>query len=111
MNVLSILATILGLISIAGGAAGYFKASKGRTVIDLQGAEIDSLRRTNTDLEKAVAQLRGEGIAKDKTIEEQLKRITDLRELGQGSPQLKKLTAAVKEQTKVMTKLWQEKNK
>lgn len=108
-------ATIFGLISLAGGAAGYFKASRGDSIIKYQAVEIDALRRKIGDLEKEKLELEAEKKAleatcatKDDTITELQKNIKYLQKLGQGSPQLKKLTAAIENQTKIFT-AWMEK--
>jgi hypothetical protein len=47
-----IFSIILGIAGITGGATGYFAKSRGDTVISLQGKEIESLERTNAQLEK-----------------------------------------------------------
>jgi hypothetical protein len=117
-NGLGLLATILGIVGLAGGAAGYFKASRGDSIIKYQAIEIDGLRRTKADLEKelvtkdaAVKTAEAACVAKDETIVEQGKQIKFLQKMGQGSPQLKKLTIAVENQTKLISKMIEKENK
>ncbi len=117
-NGLGLLATILGIVGLAGGAAGYFKASRGDSIIKYQAIEIDGLRRTKADLEKevvtkdaAIKASESACVAKDETIAEQGKQIKFLQKMGQGSPQLKKLTIAVENQTKLISKMIEKENK
>lgn len=117
-NGLGLLATILGIVGLAGGAAGYFKASRGDSIIKYQAIEIDGLRRTKADLEKelvtkeaSVKTAEAACVAKDETITEQGKQIKFLQKMGQGSPQLKKLTIAVENQTKLISEMIRKENK
>lgn len=105
-----LIATIFGVLALVGGGAGYFKASRGDSIIKYQALENDSLRRQIGDLEKNALKadadkktLEASCAAKDETIAELKKNITYLQRLGQGSPQLKKLTTAVENQTKLIT--------
>lgn len=116
-NGLGLLATILGIVGLAGGAAGYFKASRGDSIIKYQAIEIEGLRRKVGDYEKdlvtkdaEVKTAQAACIAKDETILEQGKQIKFLQKMGQGSPQLKKLTTAIENQTKAFTH-WMQKEK
>lgn len=111
-NGFGLLATIFGVVGLAGGAAGYFKASRGDSIIKYQTIEIDGLRRTKTDLEKevvtkeaAIKTIEASCVAKDETITELKRNNSYLQKLGQGSPQLKKLTTAVENQTKLITQI------
>jgi len=111
-NGLGLLATILGIVGLAGGAAGYFKASRGDSIIKYQAIEIDGLRRKAGDDEKEKVTLQAKVdtaeaacIAKDETIAELKRNNSYLQKLGQGSPQLKKLTTAVENQTKLISKI------
>lgn len=117
-NGLGLLATILGVVGLAGGAAGYFKASRGDSIIKYQAIEIEGLRRTKADLEKdavtkdaAIKTAEAACVAKDETIAEQGKQIKFLQKMGQGSPQLKKLTIAVENQTKLISEMIKRENK
>lgn len=117
-NGLGLLATILGIVGLAGGAAGYFKASRGDSIIKYQAIEIEGLRRTKADLEKdavtkdaAIKTAEAACVAKDETIAEQGKQIKFLQKMGQGSPQLKKLTIAVENQTKLISEMIKRENK
>lgn len=105
-------ATIFGLIALAGGAAGYFKASRGDSIIKYQALENDALRRRIGDLEKEKTELDAEKKAldtacatKDDTIKELQNHNKYLQKLGQGSPQLKKLTLATENNTKTVGEL------
>lgn len=109
-NGIGLLATILGIVGLAGGAAGYFKASRGDSIIKYQAIEIDALRRKVGDQEKdivtkdaAIKTVEATCASKDDTITELKRNNSYLQKLGQGSPQLKKLTAAIESQTKVFT--------
>lgn len=105
MDVLSISATIFGVVAIAGGAAGYFKASRGDSIIKYQATEISLRDGKIAGLEKDLAAVTQAGAAKDETVNELRKHNEYLQKLGQGSPQLKKLTAAIENQTKLITEL------
>jgi hypothetical protein len=89
MNALQILSIFILVIGLAGAGAGYFWKSRGDTVIQLQGKEIEYWKgqasiekseREKTDVENA-------------TLKEQNKK---LAELAQGSPQLINLTKAIR---------------
>jgi hypothetical protein len=117
-NGLGLFATILGVVGLAGGAAGYFKASRGDSIIKYQAIEIDGLRRKVGDQEKdlvtkeaAVKTLEAAGASKDEAIAELKRNIAYLQKLGQGSPQLKKLTTAIENQTKIFTAYMKKENK
>lgn len=90
MDTISILATVLGIAGIAGGASGYFAKSRGETIISLQGKEIEYWKDRATQLEKDGAALTADRDA--------LKRENSrLIRLAQGSPQLVKLTKQIAE--------------
>jgi len=95
MEILPIAGGILGLVGLAGGAAGYFKAARGNAIIDLQATEINTLTGKSNRLEKDMAAVSAE---RDRLKEEN----GTLKELAQGSPQLIKLTEAVEANTKVI---------
>lgn len=107
-NGFGLFATIIGFVGLLGGAAGYFKASRGDSIIKYQATEISLRDGKIANLEKDLAKVTEQCTSKDTTIEEQKKHIAYLQKLGQGSPQLKKLTTAIENQTKVFTK-WMEK--
>lgn len=109
-NGFGLVATVFGVVGLAGGAAGYFKASRGDSIIKYQAIEIDGLRRKDADNEKEKVELEAKiktieagSLAKDDTITEMKKQVSYLQKLGQGSPQLKKLTTAVENQTKLIS--------
>jgi hypothetical protein len=101
-NALGIFAAIFGFIALAGGAAGYFKAARGDSIIKYQATEIDLRNQRIADNETALAKVTESCNAKDETIAELRKHNAYLQKLGQGSPQLKKLTSAIENQTKLM---------
>lgn len=110
--------SVLALISIVGGLAGYFKASRGDSIIKYQTIEIGNLRTKIGDLEKEgiekdtkIKTSEAACIAKDETITELKRNNSYLQKLGQGSPQLKKLTTAVENQTKLITQILKKENK
>jgi hypothetical protein len=90
MDVLSLSATIFGIIALAGGAAGYFKSSRGDSIIKYQATELGLRDGKIANLEKDLAAANQAGVAKDQTIEELKKHNEYLQKLGQGSPQLRK---------------------
>lgn len=117
-NGFGLLATIFGVIGLSGGAAGYFKASRGDSIIKYQATEIALRDGKITNLEKDLAKLTEQCAAKDQTITEQKKHITYLQKLGQGSPQLKKLAAvqeklviSIDNQTKAITVMLEKESK
>lgn len=100
-----IFATIFGFVALAGGAAGYFKASRGDSIIKYQATEISLRDGKIATLEKDLAATVQACAAKDDTIAELKKHNVYLQKLGQGSPQLKKLTAVVEKQALAVTAL------
>lgn len=102
-SALPLFATVFGLVALAGGAAGYFKASRGDTIIKYQATEIDLRDKKITSLEKDLAATTEACATKDETIKKQDEHNKYLQKLVQQSPQLKKLTTAIENQTKVFT--------
>lgn len=90
-DVISISATIFGFIAIAGGAAGYFKASRGDSIIKYQATEIALRDAKVAGLEKELAALTSTCSTKDDTIAKLEEHNKYLQKLGQGSPMLKKI--------------------
>lgn len=91
MDVLSILAVIFGFIALAGGAAGYFKASRGDSIIKYQATEIALRDGKIATFEKDMAKLTEQCTQKDEVIKKQDDHIKQLQKLAQGSPMLKKI--------------------
>lgn len=91
MDVLSLSATIFGIVALAGGAAGYFKASRGDSIIKYQATEIDLRDGKIATYEKDMAALRQSCDAKDEIIKKQEDHIKNLQKMAQGSPMLKKI--------------------
>lgn len=91
MDVLSISATVFGFVALAGGAAGYFKASRGDSIIKYQATEIALRDAKVANLEKDMAKLSESCAAKDETISKLEEHNKYLQKLGQGSPMLKKI--------------------
>lgn len=103
MDVLPIAATSIGIIISFGGAAGFFKASKGDSIIAYQATELGLRDATIKRLEGEKAALLTEQAAA-KASAERLKIEADrLATLAQGTPQLETLTQAVENQTKLIT--------
>lgn len=90
-DVLSISATIFGFVAIAGGAAGYFKASRGDSIIKYQATEIALRDAKVAGLEKDLAKITEQCAAKDQTIQKLEDHNKQLSKLAQGSPMLKKI--------------------
>lgn len=111
-NVIPILSTVFGFLAIAGGAAGYFKASRGDSIIKYQATEITLRDGTITNLKADLAAATQGSSVKDETIKKLEEHNKFLQKLGQGSPQLKKLTdvqqklvTSIDNQTKAITAL------
>lgn len=90
-NSIPLFATIFGIVALAGGAAGYFKASRGDSIIKYQATEIALRDAKITGLEKDMAALTQSCSAKDDTITELKKHNTYLQRMVQGAPRLKKI--------------------
>lgn len=90
MDTISILATVLGIAGIAGGASGYFAKSRGETIISLQGKEIEYWKDRATQLEKDNAAI----TANRDALKQENQRLV---RLAQGSPQLAKLAKEIKD--------------
>ena len=97
-DVLSLSATIFGFVALAGGAAGYFKASRGDSIIKYQATEIALRDAKVAGLEKDLAALTESCAAKDETIAELKKHNSYLQKLPQGGAALKKLTDIIEKQ-------------
>jgi glucosamine 6-phosphate synthetase-like amidotransferase/phosphosugar isomerase protein len=93
MDVLSLSATIFGFVALAGGAAGYFKASRGDSIIKYQATEIALRDAKVANLEKDLAKTTESCSLKDKQIEQLTAEKTQLQKMAQGSPMLKKIDA------------------
>lgn len=97
MNVISILLSAFGIIGVAGGAAGYFKASLGNSVIKGQAELINTRDLKLADQDKMIVALQSE----NKVLVEQNQ---TLKALAQGAPQLKKLTTSIEKLIKAIAK-------
>ena len=102
MNVLSLSATVFGIVALVGGAAGYFKASRGDSIIKYQATEINLRDGKISNLEKDLASIRQQLDAKDEIAKMQDDHIKNLRRMAQGSPQLERLTTAIENQTAII---------
>lgn len=91
MDVLSILAAIFGFVALAGGAAGYFKASRGDSIIKYQATEIALRDAKVANLEKDLAKITEQCAQKDQIIGKQDDHIKQLQKMAQGSPLLTKI--------------------
>lgn len=99
-NSIPLFATIFGIVALAGGAAGYFKASRGDSIIKYQATEIALRDAKVAGLEKDLAAITQSCNAKDETITELKKHNAYLQKLPQGGAQLKKLADIVERQDK-----------
>lgn len=98
--------SVLGLISLFGGAAGYYKASRGDSIIkyhEKEGALKDS---TIARLEKETVAAKAKEEALIKANEKLEEHVAFLQGLAQGSPELKTLADAVKNNTEVIKKFF-----
>lgn len=89
MDILAIAGTVLGLVGLAGGAAGYFSKSRGESIIAYQAREIELRDGSISRLEKSEAALTAK-------VDSQAEQIQTLTGLAQGSPQLVELTKEIK---------------
>lgn len=89
MDLLAIAGAIFGIVGITGGAAGFFKSSRGDKIITYQAREIELRDGSIARLEKDNAAL----VAKCDSQAEQIETLTGL---AQGSPQLASLTKQIK---------------
>lgn len=110
-NGFGLLATVFGVVALAGGAAGYFKASRGDSIIKYQATEISLRDAKVAGLEKDLASATTAVTTKDATIKQLEDHNKYLQRMGQGSPQLEKLTTAIENQTKLITQVLEERNK
>lgn len=97
MDGLQIFSVIFGFAGLAGGATGFFAKSRGDTIIHLQGKEIAYWKDKATELEKINSAIASE---RDTLKRENAK----LWSKAQGSSQLIKLTAEIKNLVKTIGK-------
>lgn len=107
---LSLLAIILGVVGLAGGAVGYFAKGRGDSIIAYQSNEIQLRDGTIARLEKEKTELVTNCAAKEEAMKQLKQHNEYLQKLAQGSPQLKKLTTAIENQTKVIAQTLGKKN-
>ncbi len=98
MDILAIAGAILAIVGIAGGSAGYFKSKRGDAIIAYQARELELRDGTIVRLEK-------DNLALSTKVDSQTEQIATLKELAQGSPQLKLLTAAQDKTNRLLSKL------
>jgi hypothetical protein len=101
-NGFGLLATVFGVVALAGGAAGYFKASRGDSIIKYQATEIQLRDDKVNGLEKDLVKANEASTAKDATIRQLEDHNKYLQKMGQGSPQLKRLTTVIENNTKLL---------
>lgn len=95
--ILAIIGGILSIAGIAGLAAGYFKSSRGDKIITYQAREIELRDGSIARLEKDLAAVSAE---RDSLKEQSIL----LKDLAQGSPELKKVAKALEKYSNVMAK-------
>lgn len=94
--------TVLGLIALLGGAAGYYKASRGETIIKLQEKESAIKDQTIARLEKEKIALQAEKDAAVQANTKMQEHVNFLQNIAQGSPELKLLKKAIENNTNVI---------
>lgn len=102
MNVITLVLAAITLIASLGGISAYFGKSRGDSIIKYQGNEMELYKGTIARINEEKAALTEACNAKDATIQKLEEHNKFLQKLGQGSPQLKKLTAAIESQTKML---------
>lgn len=98
MDILALAGGVLAIVGIAGGSAGYFKSKRGDAIIAYQARELELRDGTITRLEK-------DNLALSTKCDSQTEQIATLKELAQGSPQLKLLTAAQEKTNRLLQAL------
>lgn len=98
MDVLALAGGVLAIVGIAGGSAGYFKSKRGDAIIAYQARELELRDGTIARLEK-------DNIAVSTERDSLKEQNATLKELAQGSPQLKLLTAAQEKTNRLLGKL------
>lgn len=101
MDLLAIAGGIFAIVGIIGGSAGYFKSKRGDAIIAYQARELELRDGTIARLEK-------DYLAISTKSDSQAEQIQTLKELAQGSPQLKLLTAAQNKTNKLLRELLKE---
>ncbi len=95
MEIGTLLAAGITIISTLGGAIGYFAKSRGDSIIKYQAIEITNRDGTITRLKEDSAAL----LAENRILKDQNTKLSDL---AQGSPQLKTLAEAIKTLTQTV---------
>ena len=103
-SALSVFAVILGVVGLAGGAVGYFAKGRGDSIIAYQSNEIQLRDGTIARQKEELTEIVTKCAAKDEAIKQLQEHNAYLQKLAQGSPQLKKLTSAIDNQTKTIAK-------
>lgn len=98
MDILALTGGVLAIVGIAGGSAGYFKSKRGDAIIAYQARELELRDGTIVRLEK-------DNLALSTKVDSQTEQLATLKELAQGSPQLKLLTAAQDKTNRLLSKL------
>lgn len=88
MNALQILSSVLGVLGLAGGSVAYFAKNRGDSIITYQSKEIELRDGTIARLEK-------DNSALTREVETLREANGVLKQLAQGTPELKKLTKEV----------------
>lgn len=104
MDYLALAGAILALVGIAGGSAGYFKSKRGDAIIAYQARELELRDGTIARLEK-------DNLALSTKCDSQTEQIATLKELAQGSPQLKLLTSAQEKTNRLLQALLKDREK
>lgn len=97
-NGFGLLATVIGVVGLLGGAVGYFAKGRGDSIIQYQATELKLRDETIARLEKENTALISE---RDSLLREK----QTLVKLAQGSPQLGKLTKEIKNLVKEVASL------
>jgi hypothetical protein len=111
MNAINFILAAIALIASLGGVSAYFGKSRGDSIIKYQGNEMELYKGTIARLNEEKAAITEACSAKDATIKKLEEHNKFLQKLGQGSPQLKKLTAAIESQTKMLADVLGKKKK
>lgn len=104
MDIPALSGGILAIVGIAGGSAGYFKSKRGDAIIAYQAREIELRDGTIARLEK-------DNLALSTKVDSQTEQIATLKELAQGSPQLKLLTTAQEKTNRLLQALLKDREK
>jgi len=107
ITVFSFVAIAIGLLASFAGGIGFFKAKRGDSIIKYQDKEIENYRIKIGELEKDAVANAAQKQALEDANQKLQENVDFLKDLKQGSPQLRTLTEAINNQTKLISKIFE----